>query len=134
MGRHPDALSELLGIELEDQAAGQARVRAEVGPEHCNQHGTVHGGFVFALADTALAVASNSHGPEAVAIAASIHFARPAQVGDVLVAEAVEISRSNRTASYEISVRSGVEVVATFTGTVFRKTDSGATDGGESER
>jgi acyl-CoA thioesterase len=118
---HPDPLAELLGFEQDDTPPGSARLRAEVGPEHLNQHGTVHGGFVFALADTALAVAANSHGPEAVAIAASIHYTRPAQVGDVLVAEAEKVSRSTRVASYRISVRSGDELVAAFMGTVSRR-------------
>ena len=119
---HPDRLSELLGFEAEVAPPGSARLRAEVRAEHLNQHGTVHGGFVFALADTALAVAANSHGPEAVAIAASIHYTRPARVGDVLIAEAEETSRSSRVASYRISVRCGKELVAAFMGTVSRRT------------
>ncbi len=32
-----------------------------------NGHGTAHGGFIFALADTAFACACNSHGPVTVA-------------------------------------------------------------------
>jgi len=119
--KHQDSLSELLGFELEETASGRALVRAEIRAEHLNQHGTAHGGFVFALADTALAVAANSHGPEAVAISASIHYTRPARVGDVLVAEAEEIARSARVASYRISVRAGTELVAAFMGTVSRR-------------
>jgi acyl-CoA thioesterase len=118
---HADPFSELLGLEVEEASRGSARLRATVLAEHVNQHGTVHGGFVFALADTALAVAANSHGPEAVAIAASISYTRPAEVGDVLVAEAEEVSRSARVASYRISVRSGEELIAAFMGTVSRR-------------
>ena len=117
----PDRLSELLGFDVEETPPGSARLSAEVGPEHVNQHGSAHGGFVFALADTALAVAANSHGPAAVASAASIHYTRPAQVGDVLVAEAEEVSRSTRVASDRISVRSGDELVAAVIGTVSRR-------------
>jgi acyl-CoA thioesterase len=118
---HADPFSQLLGIEVEEAPPGSARLKARVLAEHVNQHGTVHGGFVFALADTALAVAANSHGPAAVAIAASIHYTRPAAVGDILVAEAEEIARSNRVASYRISVLSGEELVAAFMGTVSRR-------------
>ena len=118
---HPDSLSELLGFELEESAPGRALVSGEIRAEYLNQHGTAHGGFVFALADTALAVAANSHGPEAVAISASIHYARPARVGDVLIAEAEEVSRSARVASYRISVRSGEDLIAAFMGTVSRR-------------
>ncbi len=121
MDESPDPLSTLLGFELQETSPGYARLKATVGPEHRNQQGSAHGGFVFALADTALAVAANSHGPEAVAISASIHYTRPARVGDVLVAEAEEISRSTRVASYRISVRAGTELVAAFMGTVSRR-------------
>ncbi|MGH2711835.1 MAG: hydroxyphenylacetyl-CoA thioesterase PaaI [Actinomycetota bacterium] len=121
MSDAPDPVSELLGIEVVEVSAGHAILKAEVLPAHLNQHGTAHGGFMFALADTALAVAANSHGPEAVALAASIHFTRPARPGEVLVAEAREVSRTTRSGAYEIMVRSGEDLVALFTGTVFRK-------------
>ena len=117
----PDPLSELLGFELLEEGPGRAVVRAEVGADHRNAHGGAHGGFVFALADAALAVASNSHGPKAVAIAASIHFTRAAEVGDVLTARAREISLGARTATYEIEVASEGRPVAFFTGTVHRQ-------------
>ena len=116
-----DPFAELLGIEHEETVPGHALLHATPGPEHCNQFGSVHGGFVFALADAALASAANSHGPEAVALAASIHFARPARPGEALAAEAIELARSARTASYEVTVRSAEGLIATFTGTVFRK-------------
>jgi acyl-CoA thioesterase len=120
--RYPDPLSGLLGFELEDSGAGRARVRATVAPEHCNMHGTVHGGFVFALADTALAIASNSHGPVALALVASIHFTRAVRPGAALVAEAREVSLTRSSAVYEVEVRGeDGETVALFTGTVHRR-------------
>lgn len=121
--RYPDPLSALLGIELLRKGPGHAIVRGEVMSDHTNVHGTAHGGFVFALADAALAVASNSHGPEAMAIAATIHFTRAAGGGEVLTAEAREVSLGPKTATYEIEViaRDG-SPVALFTGTVYRRT------------
>lgn len=118
----PDPLSELLGFELVEEGPGRAVVRAEVGDGHRNAHGGAHGGFVFALADAALAVASNSHGPKAVATAASIHFTRSALVGDVLTARAREISLGARAGTYEIEVTAeDGSLVALFTGTVHRR-------------
>jgi acyl-CoA thioesterase len=122
---HPDQLSELLGFQLIEQGAGFARVRAEVSAEHTNQHGTAHGGFVFALADTAFSVASNSHGPMAVAVATSIHFTRAARPGDQLVAEAREVSLGPRAATYAVTVTRGQDPVALFTGTVHRRDPAG---------
>jgi acyl-CoA thioesterase len=118
---HPDPLSALLGFMLVERRPGYARLEGQVLPEHRNAHGSAHGGLVFALADTAMGVASNTHGPRAVALAASIHLTHPARVGEVLVAEATELSRDDATASYEVSVRAGDRLVATFTGTVYRQ-------------
>jgi acyl-CoA thioesterase len=121
--RAPDPLSRLLGFELVERRVGYARLEGSVRPEHCNAYGNAHGGFVFSLADTAMGVASNAHGPRAVALAASIHLTRPARVGETLVAEATELSRGARAASYEVEVRAGTRLVAAFTGTVYRQGD-----------
>jgi acyl-CoA thioesterase len=127
MNASPDPFSILLGFELLELGPGFARVRGTVGPDHTNQHGSAHGGFVFALADTAFAVASNSHGPVAVAVATSIHFTKAAMPGEALVAEATEESLSPRMATYSVTVRRGEEVVAVFTGTVHRRALEGGT-------
>jgi acyl-CoA thioesterase len=118
---HPDPLSALLGFTLVERRPGYARLEGEVRPEHRNAYGSAHGGLVFALADAAMGVASNTHGPRGVALAASIHLTHPARVGERLVAEATELSRDDATASYEVSVLTGHRLVATFTGTVYRQ-------------
>ncbi len=117
----PDALSALLGFELLEREPGRAVLRAVVGPQHVNIHGTAHGGFVFALADTAFAIAGNTHGPVAVATAATIHFVRPVRPGDTLVAEAREVGLGRSTGTYEVTVTREGEVVALFTGAAFRR-------------
>lgn len=119
--RRADPLSKVLGFELLESGPGRARVRGEVRAEHRNFLGSAHGGFVFSLADTALAVASNGHGPQAMALTASIHFLRPARVGDALVAEAREVSLGRTTATYQIMVTAAEGLVALFTGTVARR-------------
>ncbi len=49
--------------------------------KHQNSHGTVHGGVIFSLADTAFALASNSHGVPAAAINANISYVKAATEG-----------------------------------------------------
>ena len=117
-----EAFARLLGFEVVEVGAGSATVRATVGPEHLNAHGIGHGGFVFALADHALAMASNSHGPAAVALVATIHFTRRVQPGETLVATAREVSLGRSAATYEVTVATdGGRTVALFTGTVHRR-------------
>jgi acyl-CoA thioesterase len=75
-----------------------------------------HGGVLFTLADTALGIACNSYGPQAVAAAADIVFVRPALVGDELRATARERIKFGRSAIYDVTVQRGDEVVAEFRG------------------
>ena len=50
-------LGSLLGIELESMGDGESRWVLEVGPEHANPMGTVHGGVLCDLGDAALSTA-----------------------------------------------------------------------------
>ena len=93
---------------------------------HLNFNGGCHGGALFALADSAFGLASNSHGPVAVGIDAHITYQAAVGRGDTLMARATEIQRSRRIGVYRIDVfrinAAGDEaMVSAFTGTVFIK-------------
>ncbi|MBQ1050050.1 hydroxyphenylacetyl-CoA thioesterase PaaI [Micromonospora sp. C51] len=112
-----DVASNRLGIELVSAADGSAVARMRITDGMVNGHHIAHGGFVFLLADTAFALACNSHGPATVAAGADITFIRPARQGDVLVARASERTRYGRSGIYDVTVsREGGEVVAEFRG------------------
>jgi acyl-CoA thioesterase len=114
-----DAASRALGIEMLSAGDGEATVRMRVTEDMVNGHGSAHGGYLFAFADTAFACACNSHGPTTVAAAADITFVAPAHAGDVLVAEATERARFGRSGIYDVTVwRDDVErtVIAEFRG------------------
>ena len=114
---HRDLTCQDLGILLDDLGPGRARMRMRVTATMTNGHGTVHGGYLFLLADAAFAYASNSHGLAAVAQGAQVTFLRPAEVHDELVAEAVERVRAGRSGVYDVTVRRSTgEVVAEFRG------------------
>jgi acyl-CoA thioesterase len=112
-----DAASRALGIEVVEAADGKATARMQVRADMVNGHGTAHGAFVFAVADTAFACACNSHGPVTVAAAADITFVAPALLGDLLEARAEERTRFGRSGIYDVTVRRGDEVIAEFRGT-----------------
>lgn len=111
-----DRASRSLGIEVVDAGKGHAVARMRVTADMVNGHGLAHGGFVFAVADTAFACACNSHGPVTVAAGADITFVSPVREGDELVAEAVERTRFGRNGIYDVTVRRGNAVVAEFRG------------------
>lgn len=111
-----DEASRELGMRLEQVGAGCATVAMTVRRAMTNGHGTAHGGYIFALADSAFAFASNSYNERAVAQACDIVFVAPAKDGDVLVAEAVERHRFGRNGIYDVRVTCEGRVVAEFRG------------------
>ena len=89
-----DAASRGLGMVLEHVAPGAARLSMEVAPHMLNGHGTCHGGFIFALADSAFAFACNTDGQESVASHCTVTYLRPARAGERLLAVAAERHRA----------------------------------------
>ncbi len=79
-----DVFARQTGIELLEVSPGRARVKMEIREQHMNSHRTVHGGAIFTLADTAFALASNSHGVPAAAINAQISYLTAARSGDTV--------------------------------------------------
>ena len=119
-----DHFARHLGIEMLDYGPGHARAKMEIGKDHLNSAGTVHGGAIFSLADAVFSAASNSHGTLAVAINVSISFFKAARSG-TLIAEGREVSMNPRLATYLIDVKDqDGNAMALFQGTVYRKKDS----------
>ncbi len=120
-----DAWAKEAGIEFMDVSPGRAKVKMLIGDRHKNSHGTVHGGVIFTLADTAFALASNSQGVPAAAINAHISYVKSASSG-TLYAEAEEFSISPKIATYTVKITDDKEEnIAIFQGMVYRKTTRG---------
>ena len=116
-----DAFARHLGIELLEYGVGRATAQLTVGPQHLNSAGTVHGGAIFSLADVAFSAAANSHGMLALSIDASISYFQALQ-GGTLTAEAHEVARNRKLATYLIDVKDGTgALIAHLRGTVYRK-------------
>ena len=91
------------GITLADCRPGYAKAQVTIEQRHLNGAGVVHGGLLFTLADFCFAAAVNSYGMVSLSINASIsYFAKSSQ--GIITAEATEISRDNKLASYDINV------------------------------
>jgi phenylacetic acid degradation protein PaaD len=111
-----DAASQALGMTLDEVRPGYARMSMLIRSDMVNGHGICHGGFVFALADSAFAFACNSYNRSTVAQACDIVYVAAVRLGDHLVAEAVERTRYGRNGVYDVSVRRDGDVVAEFRG------------------
>lgn len=118
-----DAFSQLLGMEVVEASEGRAVLRMAVREDMVNGFGTLHGGALFSLADSAFAFATNGGGTLSVAIDMHLGIPVASYPGDVLVAVAVEQSQSNRLAFVDVTVRNQHEqIVGHFRGTVYRTT------------
>jgi acyl-CoA thioesterase len=116
------------GIAIEEARAGYARLSMEVRADMLNGHGIVHGGMVFALADTAFAYVCNGRNEKAVAAQASIVFLGSAAEGETLIAEGQELAIAGRSGVTRVSVRTADgRAIAEFTG--YSRTLGGAVIG-----
>ncbi len=112
-----DRATRLLGMKLERIAPGAATLSMTIAAEMTNGHGTCHGGYVFALADSAFAFACNTYNQRAVAQHCSVTYIAPAFEGDRLTATAREVSRRGRGGIYDIGITNqNGEHIAEFRG------------------
>jgi acyl-CoA thioesterase len=112
-----DRAAEALGARLLSVGPGEARLEMAIRPDMANGHGIGHGGFVYALADTAFAYACNSRNQRMVAAQGAITYLAPAHVGQTLTAEAREVHLRGRGGVYDVSVHNQTgERIAEFRG------------------
>jgi acyl-CoA thioesterase len=116
-----DRASQGLGMQIVRVGPGLAELNMSVRADMLNGHAICHGGFIFALADSAFAFACNSYNLTTVASGCAIDFMAPAREGDVLSAMARERSASGRTGVYDIEVKNQRgETIALFRGKSYR--------------
>ncbi|SHN47732.1 hydroxyphenylacetyl-CoA thioesterase PaaI [Cryptosporangium aurantiacum] len=99
-----DDASRALGITLEAVGPGTAEVSMTVRPDMTNGWDLCHGGLIATLADTAFAVACNSHGEVTVAAGFDVTFLESGRAGDRLLARAVERASRGRSGLYDVTV------------------------------
>ena len=116
-----DSFSRWLGIEVLEIRQGFCQIKMKVREEMTNGFNIAHGGISYSLADSALAFAANSDGIQSLSIETSISHTKKVLLGDTLIAETKEISKTNKSAVYSISITNQENTeVAKFKGEVYR--------------
>ena len=116
-----DRAAQGLGMEIKDVGPGTATLTMSVRPDMVNSHGTCHGGFIFAVADSTFAYACNSFNHRAVAAGVDINFLAPAHLGDRLVARGAARHQGGRSGVYDIEVTNqDGRLIAVFRGRAAR--------------
>ncbi|MEZ5818015.1 MAG: hydroxyphenylacetyl-CoA thioesterase PaaI [Hyphomicrobiaceae bacterium] len=114
-----DSASRGLGMRLDRVGPGTAVLSMRITAAMVNGLGICHGGFIFTLADSACAFASNSYNQRMVLQSSQITLVQPAKLGMRLVAEGSERHRAERSAIYDVRVSSeDGDVIAEFRGHV----------------
>jgi acyl-CoA thioesterase len=112
-----DNASAMLGLVIEADEPGRAIVSMTVREDMLNGFAITHGGLVFALADTAFAIACNEDERVTVAGGADITFLKSTRAGQTLTATAVRRVVSGRTGLYDVTVTDETgDAVAEFRG------------------
>src|SRR5271157_6535199 len=118
-----EPFARFMGIRLAEVGEGYAVCEMEYRETMDNLHGMAHGGAIFSLIDEAFEISSNSHGTVAVALNVNMTFIKRAVKNSLLRAESKEVSKSRRTATYQITVEDSEGLVAICQALVYRKND-----------
>jgi acyl-CoA thioesterase len=110
-----------MGVELIEIKQGYSKIKMLLRREMLNGFGIAHGGVTFAFADSAFAFACNSDGKITLALDVSVSFPKAVKENDILIAEAKQVNKTNRTGLYLVEVKNQrEELVALFKGTCYR--------------
>jgi acyl-CoA thioesterase len=116
-----DRFTEWLGLQIIEIGKGYCKLQYQITEGMMNGFNSIHGGILFAAADSAFAFACNSYGHLTVALDATINFTKPAKTGELLHVEATEVFLGNKIGIYDVRTTNGQnELVALFKGTAYR--------------
>jgi uncharacterized protein (TIGR00369 family) len=107
---HTDGIFAHLGLKMEHTGEpGHIVGRLDIGPEHLNRMGNVHGGVLATMIDAAACVAGLTRQPDepprfAITVSLSIQFVSAARHGE-LVVDGWQLSAGHRTYTAEAKVR-----------------------------
>ena len=100
-----DRASQAMGMRVAAIGPGSCTMTMTVREDMLNGYGTCQGGLLAALADSCFAFACNAYNEITVASGFNVEIVAPGRLGDVLVASAVEVSKSGRMGVYDVDVR-----------------------------
>jgi acyl-CoA thioesterase len=100
-----DRASQGMGMRVAAIGPGSCTMTMTVREDMLNGYGTCQGGLLTALADSCFAFACNAYNEITVAAGFDVQIVAPGQLGDVLTARAIEISKASRLGVYDVDVR-----------------------------
>lgn len=110
-----------IGAKVQQAHYGYAQLSMFIDPNiHTNLHKGVHGGALFALADSAMGMACISTNKLVVTLGANANFIRPVKVSSIITASAQVIHDGRKTLVVDCQITDDLDkLVAKFQGTFF---------------
>ena len=99
-----DGFAKDIGIKILSISKGYAKAEININKNHLNPGKSVHGGCIFALADTVGGVAAWSRGNYVATTSSSITYLNPALESKKLIGIAKEIKFGKKILTYDIEV------------------------------
>ncbi len=101
-----------LGMEITKLDDGYCKGEMPLNEKTCNPYGAVHGGCIYALADTIGGSAALTRSEKVVTLDSHMNFLRAASNKGMLIAEAKVVRHGNKIAVYHVDVTTseGVQV------------------------
>ena len=102
---HENPFMTLIGAQMDKVACGYAQLSIAIDPKkHANRYGAVHGGVMFAMADTAMGALCYSLGKQVVTLSATINFIKNTMNPDRFIARATPIHVGKSTVIGKVQV------------------------------
>jgi acyl-CoA thioesterase len=116
-----DPFGQWLGLIIREVRLGYCSLYFRIRPDMLNGFGSLHGGVAFAAAESAFALACNTHGRQSVSLTATMDYLETGRLGDVLLVEAREESLKDKVSMYLLRVTNQQgTLLALFKGTAYR--------------
>lgn len=110
-----------VGPFLRREGARGLEIALVVGPQHCNEHGSLHGGVQMALADyTAGATARHGTTDRTVSVSFDAQFVDTAGEGDLVIGRAAVVRRTGSLVFLQGRLWCGDRPILAFSGVVKR--------------
>lgn len=93
-----------MGMKVTEISDGFARVEMDIDEKSANPIGSVHGGVIYALADTAGGVAATTKGSFVTTVTGNINYLNPAMEVKKLIATTREIKVGKNVLVYDVSI------------------------------
>ena len=119
-----DPFSQWMGIEVVSVGKGACTLSCKVTEPMLNGYSVTHGGILFSLADTALAFSAATFGQIALVIDHSVSFTKPAELHNIVFAEAIVVHQSHKLLTGTVQILNDRnQLLAISKGSLYKKND-----------